>query len=101
MLDAETLQALPDELKARLVEFEKVFSSKGWEYIEQWASKTADEQKDRQLFSKSWEENRVYFGKWFAYQELANLKEATYQEFASLAQAAKEQAIEEVELEYE
>ncbi len=101
MLDTEVLKHLPDELKARLVEFEKTFSTDGWKFIQQWAEKTAEEQRDRMLFCTSWEQYVNLQGRWFAFTELANLEDATYKEFEGLAQQAAERAIEEVEIQYE
>ena len=101
MLDTEVLKHLPDELKARLVEFEATFSTKGWNYIQEWAQKSADEQRDRMLFCTTWEQYVNLQGRWFAFTELANLEDATYKEFEGLAQQAAEQAIEEIEIEYE
>ncbi len=98
MLDTEILKTLPDELKARLVEFESTFSTKGWKFIQEWAQKTADEQKDRMLFCTSWEQYQNLQGRWFAYTELANLEEATYKEFEGLAQQEAVHSVEEVDI---
>ena len=101
MLNTEVLKDLPDSLKARLVEFENTFSTKGWTFIQQWAEASAQEIKDRMLFCTTWEQYVNLQGRWYVFTELANLEEATYQEFETLAQQAAEQAIKEVELDFE
>ena len=101
MLDTEALKTLPDEQKARLVEFEKTFSSTGWKYIVKWAQKTAEEQRNRLMFCQNWEQYLDLQAKWYVYTELSNLEDLTYKEFENLAAQALEAQVEEVEVDYE
>lgn len=101
MLTEETLKLLPDDLKNRLSEFEKTFSTKGWNFVSEWASKTADEIKHRLLFCQSWEEYQNLQGRWFAFTELANLEVATYNEFEAIAAQIEESTVSDFEIEYE
>lgn len=98
MLDTELLKKLPPEYKERLVEFEKTFASKGWSFVQEWAEKTAEEMEQRLLFATSWEQYNDIRGRWFAFQELAKLEEATYNEFENIARQIAEAEIEEVDV---
>lgn len=92
MLDAEALRDLPDELKARLVEFEKTFGTLGWSFVVEWARKSADEMRDRMLFCTSWEQYIALQSRWTIFTELSMLEEETYKEFERLAYEAREEA---------
>lgn len=101
MLDTNTLQYLSDDQKARLVEFEKVFSSKGWEYIQGFLQQSADEAKERLCFVANWDQYMATGSRWAVFQELANLEEETYAEFERIAQQAAEDALMANEPEFE
>ena len=101
MIDTETLKHLPDEYKDRLVNFEQMFRTKGFEQLKQYAEAEANERRDRMLSVSSWEQYIYLRAEWAIWQELANLEEITYREFETLAAEAQEQKFEEVELEYE
>lgn len=101
MLNADTLNYLSDDQKARLVEFEKTFSSKGWEFIQKFLQESANEAKERLCFVANWDQYMATGSRWAVFQELANLEEETYAEFERLAQANAESALLANEEEYE
>lgn len=100
-VDTEVLKHLPDEAKARLVEFEKTFNSKGFQMLIQWAKATAEEKAQRMLFAQNWDQYLFLKGEWSMFTELANIEDTTYREFENMAAEAKENAVVESELEYE
>jgi len=105
MLDTESLQYLPDEMKSRLVKFENTFSSEGWDQIVLWAKKSAEEQRDRMLFCQNWEQYLAIQAQWTMFTEFANLEESTFAEFERMAQEFRDQKeavdLEGSELEFE
>lgn len=101
MLDTNTLQYLSDEQKSRLVEFEKTFSSKGWDYIQKFLQQSADEAKERLCFVANWDQYMATGSRWAVFQELANLEEETYAEFERIAQQGAEDALMATETDFE
>ena len=101
MIDTETLKHLPDEYKARLVAFEEMFRTPGFKQLMDWAKATAEEKKARTLLARNWDEYVFSRAEWSTFEDFTRIEEATYQEFETIALAAREQQIEEVELEYE
>lgn len=101
MLDAEQLNHLSSDLKARLVEFEKTFSTKGWGMIQKFLAQSAEEHKERMLFCSTWDQYMALQSRWAVFTELANLEEETYNEFERLAQQAAEEKLMAVEPEFE
>jgi len=91
MLDTESLQYLPDDMKDRLVKFENMFSSDGWAQLVQWAKASADEQRDRMLFCRNWEQYINLQAQWTMFTDFANLEESTLAEFEGIAKEHREQ----------
>lgn len=90
MLDADVLQHLSDEQKARLVELEKTFDTKGWGVIKTFANQKAEDIGNRMLNVNNWEEYNQLRGALRAYAGFANFENETYNEF--MARAAEAQA---------
>lgn len=101
MLDTDSLKYLSAEQKARLMEFEKTFSSKGWSYIQKFLEQSALEAKDRLCFVTNWDQYMATGARWAVFQELSNLEEETYKEFERIAQNNAEEALIGQELEVE
>lgn len=90
MIDTEILKFLPDDAKDRLVKFEQMFSSDGWAQVVTWATKSAEEQRDRMLFCKNWEQYVNLQAVWTMFTEFARLEENTLAEFESIAMQHRE-----------
>lgn len=101
MLDTNALQHLTSEEKARLVEFERTFGTKGWEFIIEWAEKSALEQQERMQFAANWEQFQACRTAMFLFRSFANLEEETYAEFERIGAARADNEVIEVELEHE
>lgn len=101
MLDAAALQNLTSEEKARLVEFERTFNTKGWEFIVEWANKSADEQLERMQYADSWDSFQAMRTAMFAFRSFAGLEEETYAEFERIGAARAEDKLVEIELDNE
>ena len=101
MLNTEALQLLTDEEKGRLVEFERTFSTKGWEFIKEWAEKSAAEQDERMKYAANWEQFQALRTSYALFLSFANLEEETYKEFERIGFGRVEVEQVDTELEHE
>lgn len=85
-MDLNQISHLTAEQKDHYVKLERMFGTPGWLLLEQWAEKSAIEQKERAALATTWDQNRIAVGALSAYQQVAGLQEATEREFEALAE---------------
>jgi hypothetical protein len=87
-MDLEQLKYLTPDQKDRYVTLERMFDSKGWAVVEAWAKQRATLEYQRAATASGWDDHRLATGSRLAYEQIANLREATEQEFVDLAEQA-------------
>ncbi len=100
-MDQQLLNSLTDAQKSRFARLERLFKSEGWKDVMAWAALNSEDQKQRQLHAPTWEQNRLAYGAWLAFDMLASLEETTLKEFEALAVQQHEQRLTEDEERHE
>ncbi len=88
MIDAEILNNLTDEQKARLMELEKTFNTDGWKVIKAFMAAKSQDAAQRMVYAQDWDSFVELRGMGRAYEAFANFEDETYNEFMARAQEA-------------
>jgi hypothetical protein len=100
-MDLEQIKHLPDDMKQRYSDLERMFSTPGWALIEETFKQRAEGHQQRELSSQNWDHTLLNRGARLAFQELANLREATEQEFSAISEQQALRAQLEDEIDHE
>lgn len=99
MIDADVLQSLTDEQKARLMELEKTFNTDGWKIFKAFAQQQSLEMQQRMVYAQDWDSFLEQRGAARTWANIAQFEDETINEFVALAQQNAEGSIEPVVIE--
>jgi hypothetical protein len=100
-MNLEQIKHLPDEMKERYAQLERLFRMPGWAVVMDWAKARRAEAETRQLHAGNWDAVVLNRGATLAFAALETLESTTEQEFAAAAEAGAERSLLDDEAEYE
>jgi hypothetical protein len=85
-VDADKLNHLTNEQRARYRVLEALFESEGWKLIKEQLVSSAQQQEQRMLNAQNWDTHRHAAGARAAYAQVVSLPEMVENEFEQLAE---------------